>query len=336
LVVKINTYGRKITSVTANNSELDFDCIEYPYEEDAWKVQIHKTSLSSLPQGHQPIAINYDSNESSIMNINVIANATPSSLTIIAPFVSHGNSVLLILPTGKTMLIDCGDATWRDRVVIPLLQNNSINKLDYFILTHYEPDHDSGDRGETIKSIFEPEHFYDYNDFVAGETFELEQTQIKILNVSMGAADENINSLSFKLEYNGFIYNHGGDIYSSNQQTILTQFPDDIKAHVFSANHHFHGSLSSEYIRTMDPYLVFIQAQQAIYARSAYTQTYKVQTEEWLKENNKRLIETLPTVEIGTVVIRANSADDWTYETYGDTETPDIPYIPQTMHLYED
>jgi hypothetical protein len=47
-------------------------------------------------------------------------------------------------------------------------------------------------------------------------------------------------------------------------------------------------------------------------------------------------MDNLPTLEVGTIVIRVNDEKDWTYETYKDTETPLIPYIPQTMHLYED
>jgi len=325
LIIKVNAYGRTITGITANHTALLYEAESYPYEEDAWKLRIRQTSLAELPVGIHQIAIHYDTGESSVMNLTVASDAAPALLTIIAPYVSHGNAVLIICPTGKSLLIDCGDETWRDRVVVPLLQENGITKLDYFFITHYDVDHDSGDRGETIKTVFQPDHFYDNNDFTAGQSFDLENMHFKILNVDTGGTDLNANSLSFKLEYRGFIYNHGADIYSSNQQTILSLFPADVPAHVYSANHHFHGSLLSDYIRTMDPYLVFLQAEQAIYSKSAYTQTYQIQTEQWLKDNGKRLIETLPTVEVGTVVIRVNSGEDWTYEVYGDTEIPHIP-----------
>jgi len=32
-------------------------------------------------------------------------------------------------------------------------------------------------------------------------------------------------------------------------------------------------------------------------------------------------------LEVGTVVIRVNDANDWTYETYKDTLTPVIPFL---------
>ncbi|NQT26952.1 MBL fold metallo-hydrolase [candidate division KSB1 bacterium] len=336
LTVKLNAYGRTISNIMANGSPMTFSQTEYPYEEDAWKVTIDEASLSALDAGVHDVSINYGSGESMTMPVTVIGDTIPAFLTIVAPHVSHGNAVLVIFPTGRTLLIDCGTATQRDQTVIPMLHNNGITELDYFILTHYHEDHDGGDAGETIKTQFNPGQFYDYQDFTAGDTLMMEKCKIKILNAFASGSDENSRSLSFKLEYNGFIYVHGADIYSNNQDAILSQFPDDIQAHVYAANHHLHGSVSAEYYRAMDPCIVFNQAQQAIYARSAYTQTYLIDAVEWLKENSTRYIETLQSIEIGTVVIRANSAEDWTYETYDHTITPVIPYIPQNMQSYED
>lgn len=329
IAVKLNAYGRTVNNITAGSHLLNFTQQKYAFEEDAWKLQIDKSSLSELEVGSNEISINYSSGESSIINVNYIKDATPAALTIVAPYVSHGNAVLFMLPTGKTMLVDCGTSTMRDEVVIPLLQNNNITKLDYFILTHYHQDHDSGDRGETIKKMFDIGQFYDYKSFEEGDTLQLERCHMKVLNAYSSGSDENTRSLSFKLEYNGFIYGHGADIYESNQQKILEYFPDDVKAHVYSANHHLHGTVCAEYYRKMDPCIVFNQAQEAIYARSAYTQTYLFDVVEWLKKNSKRYIETLTPLEVGTVVIRANSETDWTYETYINSDALAIPYILQ-------
>ena len=38
-------------------------------------------------------------------------------------------------------------------------------------------------------------------------------------------------------------------------------------------------------------------------------------------------IEDLPNLEVGTVVIRVNGKNDWTYETYGDTKNVIIPFL---------
>jgi len=269
IVVKMNAYGRNISHLTANGSALDYTTSIYPYEEDAWLVRISRSSLSSMLEGQYEITIHFDSGENASLNVTILGDTIASLVTIIAPYISHGNSVLILLPTGKTLLIDCGSETWRDQVVIPLLQKHGVSKLDYFFLTHYHEDHDAGDGGETIKLLFDVEHFYDYKDFSAGDILELQSIRIKILNAYTGGTNENQNSLSFKLDYKGFIYIHGADIYGTNQQAIMNQFPADVKGHVYSANHHFHGSADFTYMRAMDPYLVFVQSEQAIYARSA-------------------------------------------------------------------
>ncbi len=336
LVLKMNSYGRSLTGVTCGGSALDYVVTPYPFLEDAWHVRISRSSLATLGEGHRTVFFNFDSGESAVMNLHVIGDTLCPLLTIIAPHVSHGNSVLILLPTGKTLLVDCGQAEFRDRIVIPILQKHGIDTLDYFLLTHYHSDHDGGDGGETIKTLFHVGQFWDYNDFSPGDRLDLESVRIKILNAHTGGTDENQNSVSFKLEFNGFVYIHGADIYANRQNALLNQFPADVRGHVYSANHHFHGSSDAEYMRAMDPIIVFVQAQEAMYARSAFTQTFEIRTAEWLKAHHKRFIDGLPTLEVGTVVIRANSGEEWSYETYGDTAVPFLPYLPQNMPLFED
>ena len=51
-----------------------------------------------------------------------------------------GDAILVISPTGKTVLIDTGD-TGKDKVVLEALKRYKIQQLDYFIATHPHPDH---------------------------------------------------------------------------------------------------------------------------------------------------------------------------------------------------
>ncbi len=327
IIVKVDAFGRSIDSVTANGASLAFSKKAYPYQEGAWLMRIDSSGLLALPRGEQELRITLDGGESILMHIKVMDSRSPALLTIVAPDVNHGNSVLIIFPTGKTLLIDCAKVMWRDRVVIPLLKKNGIDKLDYFIITHYDEDHDSGDGGAKIKSEFDVGQFYDYNSFTVGQMLDLEKTKIKILNAYESGTDENTRSLSFQLKYKGFIYVHGADTYAINQAAIMRRFPNDLKAHVFFGNHHFHGSLDYKYVRAMDPVLVLVQAEKAIYERDAYMVVFKQQIAGWLRKNNKRFIEAVPSLEVGTVVIRVNDANDWTYETYKDTLTPVIPFL---------
>ena len=52
----------------------------------------------------------------------------------------EGDSILIISPTGKSVLIDAGDAG-KGKVVLDALKRYKVERLDYFIATHPHPDH---------------------------------------------------------------------------------------------------------------------------------------------------------------------------------------------------
>jgi competence protein ComEC len=55
----------------------------------------------------------------------------------------EGDSILIISPGGKSILIDAGDAG-KGKVILEALKRYKIEKLDYFIATHPHPDHIGG------------------------------------------------------------------------------------------------------------------------------------------------------------------------------------------------
>src|SRR5438309_308909 len=55
----------------------------------------------------------------------------------------EGDSILIISPTGKSVLIDAGDAG-KGKAILDALKRYKIEKLDYFIATHPHPDHIGG------------------------------------------------------------------------------------------------------------------------------------------------------------------------------------------------
>lgn len=63
----------------------------------------------------------------------------------------NGDSILIISPTGKTVLIDAGD-TGKGKVVLDALKRYNVSQLDYFIGTHPHPDH-LGGADEVLKAI---------------------------------------------------------------------------------------------------------------------------------------------------------------------------------------
>ncbi len=69
-------------------------------------------------------------------------------LNLVMIDVGQGDSFLLKLPNGKTALIDAGDVTASfdngERVILPLLNNLGIKKIDYGYISHIDADHYAG------------------------------------------------------------------------------------------------------------------------------------------------------------------------------------------------
>ncbi len=61
----------------------------------------------------------------------------------------EGDSILIISPTGTSVLIDAGDAN-KGKVILEALKRYNVQQLDYFIATHPHPDH-LGGADEVIK-----------------------------------------------------------------------------------------------------------------------------------------------------------------------------------------
>lgn len=55
----------------------------------------------------------------------------------------NGDSILIVSPAGKTVLIDAGDAG-KGKVILEALKRYNIQQLDYFVATHPHPDHIGG------------------------------------------------------------------------------------------------------------------------------------------------------------------------------------------------
>lgn len=63
---------------------------------------------------------------------------------------SDGDSILIISPGGKSVLIDAGD-TGKGRVALDAMKRYNVQQLDYFVATHPHPDHIGG-ADEVIKA----------------------------------------------------------------------------------------------------------------------------------------------------------------------------------------
>ncbi len=324
LVFKIDNFHQRVQKVSLKGRSLDYSVTPYPHQESAIWMKIPASEILASEVGNHELSIQLEQNEIKA-TISVLPEPLFSDLVLVAQDIDHGAAVLMRLPTGRHMLIDCGKGWVRDSILVPMLQRHHIDTVHSMILTHYHGDHDGGDSAKTIINNFHVEKFIDYNTHPTGYEWDQDGVHFKILNSYADGGEENTRSLAIRISYNGFVYMHGGDTYAVNQQKILEQFPDDVPAHVYHANHHFHGSVDADYIIATNPDLVILQAQEAIYARSAYMVKYKQESEKVLNAHRTYPIETLPALEVGTIVLRINSADQWGYETYRAQDTLMIP-----------
>jgi len=234
-------------------------------------------------------------------------------LRIVCLDVNHGDATLFLLPTGRVALVDSAKEAWARRRVIPFLKNHGIGEVHYYITTHYHEDH-VGQRERIIREFLVKE-VWDHETFSAGQVLDLEGAQLTILNTAADADDENDRSLAFNLDYNGFVYSHGADLYADGQERIMARAPQQVRCHVYRANHHVHGSFSADYLVAADPHVVVISAQEAVYERVAYTRDF-VEAVQRLRAAGGRLEDVCLTLERGNVVLWANGADDWGWSTY--------------------
>lgn len=317
LVYKIDNFNQKITGVFIDATPVEYAVSAYPFQESAVLLTIPSAHLMDMETGNKKLRVlfNHDTLQG---KIEISATSKPYDLVIMAPYVEHGSSVLMRLPSGKYLMIDTGKDWVRDKFIIPILEHHHIDTIQTLFITHYHGDHDSDDKGMKIRNNFHVRQFIDYNTYPTGYEWELDGVTIKILNSFADGTEENTRSLVLKITYKGFTYMHSGDSYAMNEEQILKRFPGDIKANVFLANHHFHGSVLPEYLIKTDPDIVIVQAQEAIYARSAFMEDYKLKSEKILNERRQYPVETLIPLETGAVVIRVNSAGDWNYQTIED------------------
>ena len=271
-----------------------------------------------LPLGRDQVAFEFADGWQCKADLDLRPRREPSPWEIVTLDVNHGTAVFMRLPDGKTLLLDTAKPDEFERVVLPFLQTNRITHLDTVVITHYHDDHAGG--LPRLRATVPSGQFYDYKSFKAGEEFELDGLKVRVLNSYADGNDENSRSLSLRFEYHGFVYVHGADNYAQNQRRQLTQFPaSELRAQVFHANHHFHGSADVGFLRTLDPVLVIVSAEQAVYARGTFTTLFQHGVEDSLRAASRRYQESLLTRDVGSVLLHIRDGEHWEYETRAET-----------------
>lgn len=322
-------------------------------------------ALSVLPVGTHILRIVLDDGRELAYTLMVKEKDEKAPLEILNFNVHHGNATLLSLPNGRHLLIDSGKEECAQNIVLPYLARNGIS-VDYYLLTHFHEDHDgmledileknalwkpdieiverslTADASERYPYLAQ----FGYLDSRMVRPFDrldriwdLGGVEITVLNSRLDESgrptvdmtDENNSSTSLAVVYGGFRYHHAADNYANVEERMLDLWETRgeksfLKCDYFYANHHFHGSVSDAFIRYINPKVVFVSAQAAVYARAAYMTVYKegVQMYDY---PDKRLQDTLLSCEVGSVRVKVFK-DGWTYECIDEVGAAKISISP--------
>lgn len=244
--------------------------------------------------------------------------------------VGQGDSILIVGPNGKTMLVDGGTKSAGEDVV-SYLSNQNIDHLDYVVATHPDADHIGGlisvlnsisinnfiDSGKPHTSATYEEMLYAIHNknipYIIpkiGDEIKLdEEVAIKVLQADEHASDNNEASIVLKAEYGEVSFLLMGDADIDMEKKLMAA--QNVKATILKAGHHGSNTSSS---------LPFIQAVNPEAAILSYGQdnSYGHPHAEVINNLKKVNSKIYGTAESGTIVVKTNGntyqvlADEWT------------------------
>ncbi|MFN7928748.1 MAG: ComEC/Rec2 family competence protein [Blastocatellia bacterium] len=215
--------------------------------------------------------------------------APSGSLRIYMLDVGQGDSLLILSPQGKSVLIDAGPPDAGDEV-IAALRKHAVKQIDLAVATHPHADHIGGmkkvmdalpvkkflDSGQTYTSAtYErmlreiQENKIGFIKALRGQTLELEPgIKLEVLNpgkelltnVRSGGSVENANSVVLRLSYGNFAMLFTGDAEFETEAQMMDSGMN-LKAQVLKIGHHgSRHATSGKFLEAVNPQVAVISA----------------------------------------------------------------------------
>ena len=211
------------------------------------------------------------------------------SLQIFALDVGQGDSLLIISPQGKSVLIDAGAVEAGDDVV-NALRNHGVNQLDLVVATHPHADHIGGmkrlldnvpvkkflDSGQTYSTVTYEKMLQEIKDkkiafikAVRGQNIELDSgVKFEVLNpgkelfkegnIGSGRSVQNANSVVLRLSYGTFAMLFTGDAEFETEAQMMTAGLN-LSADILKIGHHgSRHATSGKFLTAVNPKVAII------------------------------------------------------------------------------
>ncbi len=266
-----------------------------------------------------------DAPDSTIASTDPASGGQNGSLEVHYINVGQSASVLIVGPTGETMLYDTGHYRDDGEHVLAYLRAHDVDRIDHLVVSHNDADHIGGNAAiieyyetdaDGIGAVYDPgvaastQTYSQYLDAIEAHGVTLYETRagdsIRFEGVDVGVFGppepyleneaRNENSIVLKLSFGRTSVLLTGDAEDDQEAYLVEEYGERLNATVLKAGHHgSSSSTSGGLLDTVKPQFVVIS--------SAYDSQYGHPTEAVLERLSSRLIPTYWTATHGNVVL---------------------------------